>query len=194
MTGNIEGLLNLRLSDIKEIQPFPSEKFVLVKSKKNIFKININGKENFSKAVDYIKGFVGFKNEEEIDNRKKKTYMSRIKSDDDSNILFRTGNKTYSKYELIEMGYNPFSINNAVNKGKTYKGLVWEKLILVNGKWILSKDKNKEREHKIRCVETSEIKTYKEWAEILGVKPNTITKNISKHYKTKGLTFERVLV
>lgn len=185
-------IFDLKLKDIKEIQPFPMERYILIKSKKKDYKVLINENENFPNAVSYIKNILGFYKPLDLEKKlekQKKIYLSKCSN---RGSRFKYNNKIYTRKDLYELGLNPISINNAINGNRLYKGQKWERVININGKWVLDKREERRKEHQILCLESNEIKTYKEWANILGVKSNTITKNVSKNYKTKGLTLIRV--
>ena len=185
----IEKFYNLKLRDIKEVSPFPYEKYVLIKTNMDSFKTRTKKEEDFLKSYNEICNLLG-RNLENSSNKRRVYKRATINTRKDK-IHYRnkSTNTIYNREQLVELGLNPISLNNSINKQKTYKGIVWEKIIWKDQQWNTYKDNG--RCHRIKCLETSEVKSYKEWAEILNVKANTITKNIKKNYKTKGLTFVR---
>ena len=181
----VEKFLDLKLSDIKEMQPDPFMSFVLIKTNnsKGDFKINIPSNKNFIEEFDNLKKMVGFE-KKKVEVKKKK---KRIAYYELNGIL-------YTEERVLARGMNVTSLNNAIRRGRSYYGQNWKKLVLKDGQ-LEYKSWGKGRElFLFRCRETNEIKDTKTWTRELRIHRNTLTKNVRENYKTRGLTFERISV
>ncbi|MGX6592790.1 hypothetical protein [Cetobacterium ceti] len=188
MYNKIEKFLNLKLSEVTEIQPFPFSKYIFIKTKtKKNFKINIPNEMEFFESFEKIKNMLGRENT-------KKPIPKKSKYKNSNKIIYKSNGKTYNRQDLIEANLNIGSLENAINKQKTYFGNFWEKYIYNNGKWEYQdpKLKPKQKIFLFKCLETNEIKDTSEWTTELKIHRNTLIKNVKNNYKTKGLTFQKV--
>lgn len=192
MCNKIEKFLELKLSTIIEIQPYPFFKYILIKTKyQGSFKINIPDEMDFVESFEKIKFMLGHENPMSsiIEKFKNKNKYGKSKK-----IIYEVDGKTYNKEDLINSGINIGSLENAISNQRPYIGKIWKKYIYQNGKWEYKNPslKNKQRIFFFKCLETNEIKDTKTWSKELGVHRNTLTKNVRENYKTKGLTFQKI--